>query len=85
MNKIVYRKTHSKTNVIYDWCELCEDGSLKFGYEDKVVLSIHSYEDINKYYNEVSKKLGYYKRLYPFYYIRILNLGSYITKGYSNV
>ena len=82
---MVYQGTYSKTNRAYYWCDIKEDGSLVFGFDDgdsdKVTLSINSYSNVDKYYEEVKKRLDYYKKVYPSYYKKICELGSYITKG----
>ena len=77
-------KIYVKGNTAYLWCELSNDNSLIFGYDsgdsDKITLSINSYQDKNMYFNDVQKRLKFYKETYPSYYNKIIKLGSYITK-----
>jgi len=82
---MIYQRTYSKVNRAYYWCDIKEDGSLVFGFDDgdnnKVTLSINSYSNTKNYYRDAKKKLDFYKKLYPSYYKRICSLGSYITNG----
>lgn len=74
---LIRQQTHTKTNIAYMWCKIEDDNTLTFGFDDgdtnKQSLSFHSYANKQHYWDEVKRKMRWYKENYPKYYQQIID------------
>lgn len=70
-------KTHTKTNTAYMWCKIEDNNTLTFGFDDgdtdKQILSFYSYTNKQHYWEDVKRKMRWYKENYSKYYQQIMD------------